>query len=94
VRRKIRSATQQFGLAPVTATGIVGRFLGGEDDHGADGPALTVAGLYTAYTERMTELYPKIGRLVGVARDPFVAETATWVAERLEIPLPSDAGAE
>jgi len=86
VRQKIHGALQVFGVSPVTATAAAARFLGADEDESADGPALTVAALYTLYTERMTDLYPRVTELLDTARDPFVRETADWIAEQLDIP--------
>ena len=57
-----------------------GALGGGEDDVSADGPALTVAALYSVYTDRMTELYPRVAPLVDDSPSPLVRETAGWVA--------------
>ncbi len=81
---KLRNARDAFGLSRTTSAAVVSRFLGGDEDD-PDGPSLTVASLYTVYTERIEELYPRVERLLENAQDTFVRETATWVAERLEV---------
>ena len=44
-------------------TQAVERFLGAHDNESADGPALTVAALYSVYTDRMAELLARL--LIG-----------------------------
>ena len=44
---------------------------------------MTLTALYTVHADRVTELYSKVEALVKNAADPFVSETARWVAGRL-----------
>ena len=82
---KLRLAERSFGVRRPTRIGATERFLnaGGSDE--ADGPSLTVAALYSVYTERMTELYPHVRRLADESCNSLVLETAEWVAGRLHL---------
>ena len=91
VEEKLRLATHQFGIPAVSRSESVGRFLGDDGAGDAEGSALAVAGLYTVYTERMQELYPRIVQMFRETRDPVVRETAQWVAGQLQLSLPSKA---
>ncbi len=91
VEEKLRLATRQFGIPAVSRSESVGRFLGDDGAGDAEGAALAVAGLYTVYTERMQELYPRIVQMFRQTRDPLVRETAQWVAGQLHLPLTSEA---
>ena len=51
---------------------------------------LTVAALYSVYTERMSELYPQVRRLLEESNNGLVLETAEWVAQRLHLDDSSD----
>ncbi len=43
---------------------------------------LTLAALYAVHEGRIAELYDRVQSLVQNATDPFVGETARWVAVR------------
>jgi len=91
---KLQRAEKLFGIEVDSRTAAVGGFLDGAAGGGTDAVALTVAGLYTVYTDGMRDLYPRITGLVSESLDPLVPETARWVAGRLKLPLPAvgDAG--
>ena len=91
VEEKLRLAASQFDIPAVSRSESVARFLGGDGAGDAEGSALAVAGLYTVYTERMQELYPRIVQMFRETRDPVVRETAQWVAAQLQLPLSSGA---
>jgi hypothetical protein len=44
---------------------------------------LTVAALYSVYTERIEELYPRVRALHEETPNGLVRETAGWVASRV-----------
>jgi len=93
IDERLRRAARPYGVEVTSRAATVARFLDGRGDGDADGPALTVAALYTVYSERLAELYPRVGPLAGGGRDPIVCETAAWVARRLGLregaPCPS-----
>ena len=89
---KLHAATRQFGVRALTRAGAVSRYLGAEDEEGADGPSLTVAALYSVYTERMEELYPRVHALHEETPNGLVRETAKWVASRIAPGPPGQAG--
>ena len=85
VEEKLSLAARRFGIPAVSRSEAVARFLGAGGAGDAEGPALAVAGLYTVYTERMQELYPRIVQMLRETRDPLVRETALWVALQLQL---------
>jgi len=91
IDERLRRAGRPHGVTVSSRSGALARFLDGRGD--ADGPALTVAALYTVYSERLADLYPRVGPLAGGGRDPIVRETAAWVARGLGLeevaPCPS-----
>ena len=93
IDERLRRAARPYGVEVSGRAATVARFLDGRGDGDADGPALTVAALYTVYSERLADLYPRVGPLAGGGRDPIVRETAAWVARRLGLeetaPCPS-----
>jgi hypothetical protein len=48
---------------------------------------LAAAALYAAHQERVAGLEDEIRKLARAANDPFVNETAVWVAGRLNLEL-------
>ena len=88
IEKKLLAAARQFGIGLVSRRDSVERFLAADGAGDAEGGALAVAGLYTVYTERMQELYPRIGQILAETRNPLVRETAEWVALQLELPVP------
>jgi AAA family ATP:ADP antiporter len=85
---KLRHATREFGVKRVSLAEAVERLLDDGRDGDADARALSVAALYTVYTDHLTEAYPQVNALLESTKDPLVHETATWVAERLRQPVP------
>ena len=55
-------------------------------DGDSEREGLIVAALYSVYTERVSELYPRVEALLAQDSEPFVQETAEWVARRLDLP--------
>ena len=80
---RLRRAGRPYGVVVSSRADAVARFLDERGDGDAEGPALTVAALYTVYSEAIASLYPRIGPLAGGGRDPIVRETAAWVIGRL-----------
>ena len=62
-----------------TLRSLLEAYLGGEPDSGG----IAAAALYEIRVESISGLEAEIERLVADAEDPFVGETATWVAERV-----------
>jgi hypothetical protein len=85
---KLRVAQRSFGIYSLSASEATARFLNLGGTGEADGPSLTVAALYSIYTDRMTELYPQVRRLLAETKNALVLETAEWVAGRLELDVP------
>lgn len=91
VEEKLRRAARQFNIPVLSRRESLTRFLGTDGTADDEGSALAVAALYTVYTERMQELYPRIAQMFTDSRDPVVRETAQWVAGQLQLPLGSGA---
>jgi HEAT repeat protein len=87
VNEKLRIASREFGVQLCSPAAAVGRLLE-EGCHGDDAArALSVAALYTVYTDHLADVFPRVTALLEATRDPLVRETAAWVAERLQLPL-------
>ncbi len=82
-QEKIRAAKLLFGVIAVTRESSVRSILSAAGDHDDDAVALTVAALYTLYTENLTGLFPLVARVLELAKDPLVRETAEWVSRRV-----------
>ncbi len=81
---KLHVAERQFGAETRDKVATLDRLLSDADEEdGSDENHLTLATLYTIHTDRVTELYSRVESMVENASDPFVAETAGWVAGRL-----------
>jgi len=83
LEEKLHVAARQFGAVARSKSATLDRLLRDADEDGADENHLTLATLYTIHTDRVTELYDRVESLVKTAADPFIAETADWVAGRL-----------
>ena len=86
VEEKLRLASREFRVKRVSLAEAVERLLDDGHDGDADARALSVAALYTVYTEHLAEIYPKVSALLESTTDPLVRETAAWVAEGLRQP--------
>jgi hypothetical protein len=85
---KLRIASREFGIERVSLSDALEQLL--EDGRGGDAEAraLSVAALYTVYTDHLVDVYPRVSSLLDSTRDPLVRETAAWVAEQLRQPVP------
>jgi AAA family ATP:ADP antiporter len=82
---RMRRAAKTYGTSKASRVDCLGSYLSGDGDH--DRENLTAAALYTVYTDRVAELYPRIDALLRQEDiEPFVRETAEWVARRLDLP--------
>jgi HEAT repeat protein len=81
---KLRVASREFGVERVSLSDAIEQLL--EDGRGGDAEAraLSVAALYTVYTDHLVDVYPQVSALLESTRDPLVRETAGWVAEQLK----------
>ena len=77
---KLRRGQSLFGLGPTSRSRALEDLLG--HTGGGDRAKLVAAALYTVHAERITELLPRSELLAEESTDPFVRETAAWVAER------------
>ena len=80
---KLSLAERQFGAVARTKVATLDRLLDESDKSDPDENHLILATLYTIHADRVTELYSRVERMVREATDPFVTETAGWVADRL-----------
>jgi AAA family ATP:ADP antiporter len=80
---KLRQAYKSYGLQSRKATQTVSRYLDNQHGENADSIPLAVAGIYTVYTDRITELYSRVRELACESEDEFVKETAEWVTSQL-----------
>ena len=87
VNEKLRIASREFGVKLASPAVTVGRLLEEGRDGDSAARALSVAALYTVYTDHLAEVYPQVSALLEATRDPLVRETAAWVAERLQQPV-------
>ncbi len=93
VKEKLRVASREFGVERLSLEKAVSRLLDEGRNGDADARALSVAALYTVYTEQLTEVFPLVSSLVEASRDSLVRETAAWVKERVGQPIsPSPRG--
>jgi hypothetical protein len=93
VKEKLRVASREFGVERLSLEKAVSRLLDEGRNGDADARALSVAALYTVYTDQLTEVFPLVSSLVEGSRDPLVRETAAWVKERVGQPIsPSPGG--
>jgi AAA family ATP:ADP antiporter len=83
---KVRSAGPLFGVAAITREESVRAILNAAEQRDDDAVALTVAALYTLYTESLTDLFPLVERVREADGDPLVQETAAWIADRVSDP--------
>ena len=81
--QKLHVASRQFGAVTRNKVATLDRLLSEPANGESDEDHLTLAALYTVHTDRITELYSRVEKLVEEASDPFVNETAGWVAGRL-----------
>lgn len=82
---KLERAERQYGIAVESKPETLRRFLVAAGETDTDSGALAAAALYAVHQERVRGLEDEIGRLVGNARDPFVRETAVWIADRMRL---------
>jgi hypothetical protein len=83
LEEKLLVAERQFGAVPRSKVETLDALLVEQADSESDGNNLTLAALYIVHVDRITELYARVEALVISAVDPFVGETAGWVAGRL-----------
>jgi AAA family ATP:ADP antiporter len=83
LEEKLLVAERQFGAVPRSKVKTLDALLVEQADSESDGNHLTLAALYIVHVDRITELYARVEALVKTAVDPFVGETAGWVAGRL-----------
>ena len=85
VREKLRLAFKEFGIRVRPRIETLRRMLtGGIDSEEEATNHLVVAALYAIRTSRQQGLSREIQALRGEENDPFVRETAAWVAQRME----------
>jgi hypothetical protein len=82
VEEKIQVARRSFGIEARTKVEALARMLDVTEADG-DSANLASAALYAVYTNRISELFPRVETLATESRDPFVAETARWVMARI-----------
>jgi hypothetical protein len=82
-QEKIRGAKLLFGVLTVTREDSVRGILSAAGERDDDAVALTVAALYTLYTENLAGLFPQVARVLELDTDPLIQETAEWVSQRV-----------
>jgi AAA family ATP:ADP antiporter len=82
---KLERAQRQFEIQVRSKTDTLKAFLRSEEVGDTDEAALAVLALYAAHQERESHLEKAIAGLQTTAVDPFVQETASWVAMRMGI---------
>ena len=79
---KLSAAAKHFGVTSTTKVAVLDRMLVEPEDGDSEECHLTLAALYAVHEGRIAELYDRVQSLVQNATDPFVGETARWVAVR------------
>lgn len=92
VKEKLRAASRELGIERLSLDKVVEKLLDEGRSGDADARALSVAALYTVYTEQLTEAFPGVGALLDESRDPLVRETAAWVKDRVGEAAPQSPG--
>ena len=82
---KLSRARQQFGIPLRSKEAVLKGFMQSEQVGDTDEAALAVLALYAAHQEKQSGLERAIAELQAKAVDPFVQETADWVAQRMGI---------
>jgi AcrR family transcriptional regulator len=92
VKEKLRMAAREFGVPQLSLEKVLERLLDEGRNGDADAKALSVAALYTVYTDQLTEVFPLVSSLLEGSRDSLVRETAAWVKERVGQPISPSSG--
>jgi AAA family ATP:ADP antiporter len=79
----LHSAVGQFGVKAEGRVTTLARMLKGTDHPTTQENHLALATLYSVHTDRVEELYSQVRDLLNRKTDPFVDETAVWVAQRI-----------
>ncbi len=79
---KLNAAEKHFGVTSLTKVEALDRMLVEPEGGDSEECHLTLAALYAVHEGRIAELYDRVQSLVESATDPFVGETARWVAVR------------
>ncbi len=82
---KLERAKRQFEIQVRSKTATLTAFLKSKEIGDSDETALAVLALYAAHQDRESYLDEVIRSLQAEAADPFVQETANWVAMRMGI---------
>jgi AAA family ATP:ADP antiporter len=82
---KLARAERRFGIARGSKMATVLKHLSPHDQQMTDAPYLAVGALHLVFSEKLVDLFPVVRTLRATATDPFVLETAAWVAERTEL---------
>ncbi len=79
----LHDAVREYGITADDRVATLAKMLGRTDHPNAQENHLTLATLYSVHTNRVEELYSQVKDLLNRKVDPFVDETADWVARRL-----------
>ena len=82
---RLELAQRHFDIGMVSKAETLLSFLRSEQEGDTDESALAVLALYAIHQEREPHLEGAIADLQSAAADPFVQETADWVAGRMGI---------
>ena len=82
---KLERAQRDFQIEVKPMPETLRGYLVPETNGDPDAGSLTAAALYHVHQEQVTGLEAEIKNLVERAEDPFVKETAVWIADRLQI---------
>ena len=79
---KLTFAEKSFGVTRHTKVAALDRMLVEPEAGGSDECHFTLAALYAVHEGEIAELYNRVQDLMKSSTDPFVGETARWVAVR------------
>jgi 2'-5' RNA ligase len=79
---KLRLAERHFGVSSSTKVAALDKMLAEPASGDSEECHLTLAALYAVHQGRIEELHNRVQTLVAEATNPFVGETARWVAVR------------
>ena len=82
---KLVRARALFDLEPEPKVETLRRMIRAGADGGSEATYLACASLYTVHTGGVSDLYPDVEALCAGPADPFVGETAAWVARRHDL---------
>ncbi len=80
---KLKQAASLLASPAPAKVSLLEKMLEEQKDDQEEESGIRASAIYHIYTEGVTELYPTVSSLKDRSDDPFVAETAAWVTERV-----------